>query len=350
MTIEQITELAWAINKHAKGRPVGELQKLRKTRLGLSKVHRLFNRQTIHEDWAHHVGGGSELQFNIGFETIDGAKIFRYGVALSMQPHRSLTEDSIFRVFWGRIQRFNRYLDNYSESFDDLFMWHVDNGKRVGDYAPGPIPESLLKSKVFVMLGKLCAPNKIDVNTILDDFDRLMPLYEFVEDRSTTAASERQTTSRFKWRSGNTARISRASVELQQRKIDSVLRHNELQDALYSHLRDMHGDGNVAGELDCGIRKFVDIAVRNRGNYVYYEIKTGLSAQSCIREALGQLMEYSFWPGAQEASELVVVGEPPLDDAALDYLERLRKRFSLPLDYRQFDLSEMRLVPLGSEV
>ena len=129
-----------------------------------------------------------------------------------------------------------------------------------------------------------------------------------------------------------------------------MLRHNELQDALYSYLRDMHGDENVGGELDCGFRKFVDVAVRNEGDYVYYEIKTGLSAQSCIWEAFGQLMEYSFWPGAQEASELVVVGEPPLDDAALDYLEGLRKRFSLPLDYRQFDLSGKRLVPLGSEV
>ena len=346
MTIEQLAGLAGEINKRAQGRPVGELQKLRKLRKGLSKVHRLFNRQTIHEDWAHHVGGGPELQFNIGFETIDGAKMFRHGVALSMQPHRSLTEDSIFHVFWGRIQRFNSFLDNYSEAFDDLSMWHFDDGKRVGEYAPGPIPNSLLKSKVFVMLGKLCAPDNIDVETILDNFDRFMPLYEFVEDMGRTAANERQTTGRFKWTSGNSARVSRASVELPQRKTESVLRHNELQDALHSHLRDMHGDENVSGELDCGIGKFVDVAVRNGGEYVYYEIKTGLSAQSCIREAFGQLMEYSFWPGAQEASELVVVGEPPLDDAALDYLGRLRKRFSLPLIYRQFELSEMRLLTL----
>ena len=342
MANEQIAELAGEINKRAQGRPVGELQKLRKLRKGLSKVHRLFNRQTIHEDWAHHVGGGSELQFNIGFETIDGAKMFRHGVALSMQPHRSLTEDSIFHVFRRRIQRFNRFLDNYPEAFDDLAMWHFDDGKRAGDYAPGPIPKSHLKSQVFVMLGKLCAPGNIDVETILDNFDRLMPLYEFVEDTGRTAASEPPTMGRFKWTSGNSARVSRARVELHERKIESVLRHNELQAALYSHLRDMHGDANVCGELNCGIGKFVDVAVRKGGDYVYYEIKTRLSAQRCIREAFGQLMEYSFWPGAQEASELVVVGEPALDDAALDYLERLRERFSLQLTYRQFDLSVAR--------
>lgn len=343
MTIEQLAE---EINRRAQGRPVGELQKLRKARMGLSKVHRLFNLQSIRKDWAHHVGGGSELQFNIGFETIDGAKMFRHGVALSMQPRRSLTEDSIFSVFRGRIQRFNRFLDTYPEVFRDFSMWHFDSSKRVGDYAPGPIPDSLLKSRVFVVLGKICPSDNIDVETILDNFDRLMPLYEFVEDKRSKAASERQTTRRFKWTSGNRIRVSRARIELSERKIESELRHNELQAALYCYLRDMHGDENVCGELDCGIRKFVDVAVRNGHDYIYYEIKTGHSAQSCIREAFGQLMEYSFWPGTQEASELVVVGEPSLDRAALDYLERLRKRFSVPLTYRQFDLSGMHLVPL----
>ena len=347
MAIGQVAKLAEEINRRAKGRPVGQLQKLRKLRMGLSKVHRLFNQQTTHEDWAHHVGGQSELQFNIGFETIEGARMFRHGVALSMQPNRSLTRDSISRIFLGRIQRFNSYLENYPESFEDFAMWHFDDSERVGEYAPGPIPGSLVRPKVFVVLGKVCSPEDIDVEAILDDFDRFMPLYEFVEGMSRASAREPRTTSGFQWVSGNSARASRASIDLPERKTEAVLRHNELQDALHSHLRDMHGSENVRSELNCGIGKFVDVAVRHGNDYVYYEIKTGFSARSCLREAFGQLMEYSFWPGAQEASELVVVGEPPLDDEAVDYLELLRKRFSVPLTYRQFDSKGMRLVPPG---
>ena len=86
------------------------------------------------------------------------------------------------------------------------------------------------------------------------------------------------------------------------------------------------------------------MAVRQDGEYTYYEIKTGLSAQSCIREALGQLLEYSYWPRAESATRLVIVGEPPLDKNARAYLENLRKQFSLPLEYRRFDMNSSRLV------
>ncbi|MGC1784471.1 MAG: hypothetical protein WA708_18245 [Acidobacteriaceae bacterium] len=86
------------------------------------------------------------------------------------------------------------------------------------------------------------------------------------------------------------------------------------------------------------------MAVLQNGEYAYFEIKTGLSAQSCIREALGQLLEYSYWPGAEKATRLVIVGEPPFDKKAKAYLETLRKQFSLPLEYRQFDMYLRRLV------
>jgi hypothetical protein len=72
--------------------------------------------------------------------------------------------------------------------------------------------------------------------------------------------------------------------------------------------------------------------------YCYYEVKTGLSAQSCIREAIGQLMEYSFWPGSQQAERMIVVGEPPYDKDAKAYIKRLRKDFSLRIEYQQFDM------------
>jgi hypothetical protein len=69
------------------------------------------------------------------------------------------------------------------------------------------------------------------------------------------------------------------------------------------------------------------------------EIKTAMSARGCIREGLAQLLEYSFWPRAQVADKLVIVGEPALDEDSHKYLTTLRQRFSLPLEYQQFDVA-----------
>jgi CO dehydrogenase/acetyl-CoA synthase epsilon subunit len=47
------------------------------------------------------------------------------------------------------------------------------------------------------------------------------------------------------------------------------------------------------------------------------------------------LLEYAFWPGSQEANPLIVVGETALDEEGTVYLRKLKKRFSLPIEYEQ---------------
>ena len=347
MTIEHgknvasMDELALEIRDRAIGRPIGELQKSRARRKGFSRIRRLFDKSTIWEEVAYHVGGRTELQFNIGFETIDDEELFRHGVAFPLLTGPSLPDISIFR---DRIHRFNRYLDARPKAFNDLSMWYFDSDVRSPNYPPAPIPDELVRPQMFIVLGTTCPVHAIDVETVLDDFDRLVPLYEFVEDGDDASAKESRAATTFEWAPGNTSRVSRARFERPERRIERVLRHNDLQNALFWCLCGEYGGENVSGEQDCGIGKFVDIAVRRGEEYIYYEIKTGYSPQSCIREAFGQLMEYSFWPGSQEACQLVVVGESPLDEDASKYLARLCKRFSLPLAYRQFDLDEKRLV------
>ena len=335
-------ELALEISARANGRPIGAMQKRRARRIGLTQPPSLFDGRTIWDKYAYHVGGRTEFQFNIGYESFEGSQCtFRHGVAFSLERSQTVPDISIFR---DRIQRFNEYIDVHPKSFDDFSMWYWIDGERRPNQAPAPIPDTLVRPGVFVVLGTTCPPNAIDIETVLDDFDRLMPLYEFVEARDKPLPRETREAREFEWTPGNSARVLRARFEREERNIERVLRHNELQAALFSHLGDIHGYEQVSGEQDCGIGKFVDVAVRDGEKYIYYEIKTGHSPQSCIREALGQLMEYSFWPGAQAACGLVVVGELPLDTEASDYLGRLREEFSLPLTYQQFDLDAKRFV------
>jgi len=91
-----------------------------------------------------------------------------------------------------------------------------------------------------------------------------------------------------------------------------------------------------------GVR--LDVVVNANGSYSYYEIKIASSARACIREAVAQLLEYSYWPGALEAESLFIVGEAPLDSEADEYLRKLRDEFGLPIHYRQFDLPARRLM------
>jgi hypothetical protein len=186
--------------------------------------------------------------------------------------------------------------------------------------------------------------NAIDTGLILEDFDRLLPLYEFVEGTAAfpSQAPESQRKG-FVWTPGNKARVTGTVFARSSQTVEKSLRHNAIQPALYKHLKSIHGD-RVSGEQPTANGTYIDVAVRRGNEYTYYEIKTGLSAQSCIREGMGQLFEYSYWPGAQPATRLVIVGEPPLDKNAKAYLEALMKEFSLPLEYRQFDMNAGRLV------
>ena len=127
-------------------------------------------------------------------------------------------------------------------------------------------------------------------------------------------------------------------MNITERRLNKVLRHNEIQFALGQYLVRRHGKDKVRDEFATANGKRVDLVVKEDNNLIFYEIKVCESAQHCIRQAIGQLLEYSYWPGASRATKLIVVGELSLDQEAQDYLESLREEFGLPIQYQQFDM------------
>ena len=117
------------------------------------------------------------------------------------------------------------------------------------------------------------------------------------------------------------------------KELDLDLRHNRLQEALYQRLASKYGKDNVRTEQPSGVGTLIDIVVKMKNEYWFYEIKTALTPRACLREAIGQLLEYGFWPGAQEPTQFIVVGESPIDEDGQEYLRRLRKRLSLAIEY-----------------
>jgi hypothetical protein len=118
-------------------------------------------------------------------------------------------------------------------------------------------------------------------------------------------------------------------------ELDVDLRHNRLKEALCKRLAQQFGKENVGGEQSIGAGRKIDVVVRQGKEFWFYEIKIGSTCRSCVRQAVGQLLEYTYWPGEREAPRLFIVGENPLEPDCEQYLATLKQRFSLPIEYIQ---------------
>ena len=229
---------------------------------------------------------------------------------------------------------FNEFLQLEPDRYADMHMWHWDRDVRSADYTPGPIPPERVKVGVFVFLGKLWPIDRLDYELILDDFDRLLPLYCYVESNGQSKPISTPTGATFSFQPGCSVKEQWAVATYAQSQFDVSLRHNVLQQCIYKRLESQFGADNVGTENPSGIGR-LDLVVRRPEGYWFYEIKTADSPRACIREAIGQLLEYAFWPGGQEACRLIVLGESAIDREGKEYLRWLRKRFALPIEYEQ---------------
>ena len=133
--------------------------------------------------------------------------------------------------------------------------------------------------------------------------------------------------------------VEKATVNRKGQTGKVELRHKTLQKELYEHLCKEAGVNNVQVERPLSIGGKVDASVRHNGRESFYEVKVGSDIRPCIREALGQLIEYAYYPSDDRAGELIIVGETELDLDSRVYLQFLRQRFGLSLWYRRIDMN-----------
>lgn len=326
------------LNVQARHFNIGELQALRKRIKGKKRLAlsggALFHDDSVDPkgDWAFHYGGRTELQFNIGLEKIDGEDCLRFGVAFSLEASQTLPD---ITQLYPNISRFNEYIELYPEQFRGYLLWYWDDSKRSTLYTAPSIRPEFVKKNRFIFFGKYVRLNEYSSDLVLRTFDELLPLYMFVEGQTGTYPLQIPEAQPFTFQANDFDGVDTTQYSKAERLIDVNLRHVRIQRGLFKRLREQFGVENVCCETSSGVGVRVDVMVRSGGEYWFYEVKTGGTARSCIREALGQLLEYAYWPGAQIASRLIVVGEPAADEEARMYLNSLRQRFRLPLEYEQ---------------
>jgi hypothetical protein len=116
--------------------------------------------------------------------------------------------------------------------------------------------------------------------------------------------------------------------------------HRDIQKKLIKILKNKYGSKNVTPEHKVLGTKKVDIVAKvNDSSLIFYEIKAYNAVTINIREAIGQLFEYSYWPDKHNAKELIIITQKPPDfEEAVQYIQHIRKMFNIPLYYQWFDI------------
>lgn len=89
----------------------------------------------------------------------------------------------------------------------------------------------------------------------------------------------------------------------------------------------------------------IDIFVNNDNHHMFFEIKVNSSALAAVREAFGQLMEYSLFPDQKNAHEMIITTIPlgGTPEAGM-YVKHIRETYGIPIYYWPFDLDTKKLL------
>lgn len=335
-----IEEIARELNVRAGKRNIGRLADIRKSLPGRRTTRReLFPDSNVKTEgrYAFHHGGRKELQFNIAFEEFQGEVLFRHCVAFSLESSQYFHPEDVRSNLFPKITRFNDFVAERADDFSDMRMWHWDGPVRSEIRPISPIPKESMKVGYFIAIGKLQKPESIDYELILNDLDRLLPMYEYVEGGESVGEVLSTETPDFRFASGHHPGKKKATAIWTTGTKEVTLRHNELQTRLFESLASLHGKDNVGTELIAGRRKRIDLVVEARNCYTLYELKTSSCVESCIRDALAQLIEYSYWvrKAGKDVHELVILSENKLTDSAQAYMRYLKANIGIPISYQR---------------
>jgi hypothetical protein len=332
MTIKTIAE---NLNKRSSNYKIGQLQEIRKRIKRLKKIStaKIFSSRTIFDEYAFHDGGRTEMQYNIGFED---SNLLRYGLAFSLEPGQTLPDVS---VLYPKILKYNILFRSNPGLFTGYKMWAVTPDGRTKTEKIHEIDSSLLKPDVFIFFGKLMDLSNINYDAILKTFDNMLPIYEDILPDDNNKISDKRAAS-------SPGGFVKTYVKLPQGRkytreqlaVDIDIRHSKIQEALERKLIKEYGENNVSLEHPIFQNKRIDAVVNDNGKLYFYEIKPDPTARDCIRQAMGQILDYAYWPGRENAAKLFIVGENEIDKATQNYLRYLNTRFKLALEYIEIAL------------
>ena len=110
-------------------------------------------------------------------------------------------------------------------------------------------------------------------------------------------------------------------------------KHNKLQETLEKLLVEKHGRNNVILE-----ENFVDIKVLNRKYIALYEVKSAAYASDCVKQALGQILMYSFREKDERPQKIFIAGQYAPTKHDDEYIQFIKDKMDFEFDYITIDI------------
>jgi len=108
--------------------------------------------------------------------------------------------------------------------------------------------------------------------------------------------------------------------------------HNRIQNRFIAYLRNTYKDEIISGE-----RKRIDAKRENSTEIFIYEIKPFENVYMCIREGIGQLLDYAFKDGSKKEKRIIIVGPNLPLQRDMDFINALKAIITIQLSYIAFD-------------
>jgi len=144
-------------------------------------------------------------------------------------------------------------------------------------------------------------------------------------------------TGKFSFVPGHKQKKVMAKSTYEAHSVEIDLAHNNMQACIYHQLIKKYGKDNVRTEQPSGNGSNIDIVVRDYdGKFIFFEIKTSFSVRLCIREAVGQLLEYACLRTGINAKKLIVVSPNKINSETRAYIRNIRNLFKIPLYYQRY--------------
>lgn len=114
--------------------------------------------------------------------------------------------------------------------------------------------------------------------------------------------------------------------ESRQNLSEIIPRHNALSNEFCEWLESK-------GIMPSQEQRQVDVQFEYQNESYLIEIKItyGLSTRQAIREAIGQLFEYNFYPGRHPSNRWGILLDTEPSEKDIEYIRRIRERFDLTL-------------------
>lgn len=148
----------------------------------------------------------------------------------------------------------------------------------------------------------------------------------------------------FSFKSGHKPIKKRKVVYYDEHHVEAKNDHIDMQNCLYNILAKKYGKLNVATESVINGQSRVDIVVKEKLFYHLFEIKTNPTAKGCIREALGQLLEYAYYDGSIKVKSLTIVSSCLITVESINYLKYLSQRLKITISYKRIDINNEELL------